>query len=513
MRDLTLLTLLGVFVSAAAQSAVVCHIPPEEPANFRTLIVGEPSVESHLLHGDSLGTCACPTTACEFANLYVQAGAKGKTEGTLANPFGSIEEALKAAEKDELRCVDLRLSAGLYAGERINQRRNLKIIGAEPGVTLATQIVNTGPFLLHIENIKFVDAPHGAPAAINIDNECASTSLHNVEVEGIRGQGIAQSGGAILIEDLTISGIERDESSQSGSGMSLQDGVLACVSDLNVQDNDLAGIRFTGQGTKGLVQKAMVERNGGDASDGQRGGIYVVDGAIVLGQDVLVSDNVLHGLFVGDASQANFRDVSIVRTERTQDSANTIVGVQVEGKGLLNLTAYSLCESRLAGALVDDDPNSSPDENFLFSQGLVAHNRIGLSFQDPDAQLEECLQAVTYVDNTVDLDSEFMPPPGGLNEQNCNDGEDNDLDLLTDCEDPDCGNCAACGGTEECGIETCSAKLPFNATWCDTTISEPSTTPSCPSPIFERCSNNKDDNNNGLIDCNDPDCQGSNSCP
>lgn len=35
----------------------ICHVPPGNPSQARTLIVGNPSLQAHLNHGDSLGAC------------------------------------------------------------------------------------------------------------------------------------------------------------------------------------------------------------------------------------------------------------------------------------------------------------------------------------------------------------------------------------------------------------------------------------------------------------------------
>ncbi|MCP3168826.1 hypothetical protein [Myxococcus qinghaiensis] len=35
----------------------VCHIPPGNPANAHTIVVGAPAVKAHLKHGDTLGAC------------------------------------------------------------------------------------------------------------------------------------------------------------------------------------------------------------------------------------------------------------------------------------------------------------------------------------------------------------------------------------------------------------------------------------------------------------------------
>lgn len=37
--------------------ATICHIPPGNPANAHTIVVGLPAVQAHLRHGDTVGAC------------------------------------------------------------------------------------------------------------------------------------------------------------------------------------------------------------------------------------------------------------------------------------------------------------------------------------------------------------------------------------------------------------------------------------------------------------------------
>jgi hypothetical protein len=56
--------------SPDGKKTFVCHIPPGNPANAHTIHVGNPAVDAHLAHGDSLGQCdqvlvADTGTACQ----------------------------------------------------------------------------------------------------------------------------------------------------------------------------------------------------------------------------------------------------------------------------------------------------------------------------------------------------------------------------------------------------------------------------------------------------------------
>lgn len=48
---------IGAESTNVSTKVTLCHIPPGNPVNVRTIAVGQAEVEGHLAHGDSLGAC------------------------------------------------------------------------------------------------------------------------------------------------------------------------------------------------------------------------------------------------------------------------------------------------------------------------------------------------------------------------------------------------------------------------------------------------------------------------
>ena len=106
------------------------------------------------------------------------------------------------------------------------------------------------------------------------------------------------------------------------------------------------------------------------------------------------------------------------------------------------------------------------------------------------------------------LTLECTPVPGGDDDDTlggegyegdvpgeCEDGADNDMDGLYDCNDPDCAGAPVCGGDDDD-----TGPPPDD----DDTMPPDDDDDSGPQP--EDCTNNVDDNGDGLIDCDDPTC-------
>ncbi len=50
--------------NSAVGKTAICHIPPGNPANAHTIVVGDPAVAAHLAHGDKIGACDDPGKKC-----------------------------------------------------------------------------------------------------------------------------------------------------------------------------------------------------------------------------------------------------------------------------------------------------------------------------------------------------------------------------------------------------------------------------------------------------------------
>jgi hypothetical protein len=51
----------GLALDRSGGKVAICHIPPGNPANAHTIVVGAAAVKAHLAHGDYLGSCKAET--------------------------------------------------------------------------------------------------------------------------------------------------------------------------------------------------------------------------------------------------------------------------------------------------------------------------------------------------------------------------------------------------------------------------------------------------------------------
>ncbi len=67
-----LLLAVGACIANAEERVAICHLPPGNPTNAHTIIVGRAAIDAHLGHGDQVGECAngclLDPTLCDDGN-------------------------------------------------------------------------------------------------------------------------------------------------------------------------------------------------------------------------------------------------------------------------------------------------------------------------------------------------------------------------------------------------------------------------------------------------------------
>jgi hypothetical protein len=92
----------GAGNGAGEIKVTICHIPPGNPANEHTIVVGAPAVPAHLAHGDYLGAClATPSTpnppACDAPPSGSSSDGGDTTSGGPADMAGPVGGAVDMA--------------------------------------------------------------------------------------------------------------------------------------------------------------------------------------------------------------------------------------------------------------------------------------------------------------------------------------------------------------------------------------------------------------------------------
>ncbi|MBW8887769.1 MAG: hypothetical protein JF616_08430 [Fibrobacteres bacterium] len=71
----------GLALDRSGGKVAICHIPPGNPANAHTIVVGAAAVKAHLAHGDYLGTCKAETTPAMSVDCGSGNGHSGGNSG------------------------------------------------------------------------------------------------------------------------------------------------------------------------------------------------------------------------------------------------------------------------------------------------------------------------------------------------------------------------------------------------------------------------------------------------
>lgn len=243
----------------------------------------------------------------------------------------------------------------------------------------------------------------------------AQAQVERALVAGNREVGLLVAGGA------TVTGVDlvvRDQlpleiDLTSGRGVEAHSGASLVLERATVEANRDVGLLLADPGTAAQLTDVAVRGTLAQDSDLYGGrGIVVQDGARAVATRLAVEENRDIGIFVGGAASVLAGADVVVRDTAERACAATTcagagsgVGVVAVGLGAADLGEFQVIRSALCGiqlvtgGVID------------LRRGEIAENPIGVNVQNQDFDVARLADAVTFRDNTVNLDSAMLPVP------------------------------------------------------------------------------------------------------
>jgi len=359
------------------------------------------------------------------------------------NEFSKISDALDHAKENDFDCVNVDLSSGTYNEGALEISRDTNFLGeSKDSVTIiGSTIVNNGPYQLGLRDITLSDSE--GDAAIWVSNRAALTRLETVDIVEATGNGLYQSGGDATLDDVTISNTIRQSSVSSsgegggefgelpglileevpidsGAGIFLGGNVNVVLQNVLLDNNANGGLRIEGENTKVYSDELDVRSSGvfpelfsEHAISVATGAVEARNGALLLMENGMISNNDYIGLLIFDGAQAHLRNVDVVDTRQVTVDGGERGGVNVAlrtspesafGTSELEMHDFVISGAELVGIYVTDGK--------IFAEGEVSENLIGVHLGTAgDVEQIGCLE-VLAIDNEVNLDSSILPVPG-----------------------------------------------------------------------------------------------------
>ena len=413
---LTHLLLVIVIVPAAATSkpfdsnpldasgkVIVCHMPgmPHQ----KMIEIDEVDLEDHLAHGDLVGQCVplqetvaydCNVSDVEYQTLYVSSEAWGAQKGTKEWPFRSVSSALKFAEKMDFPGVELQIGPGVYGDDMAVLSRPTRIVGPgqseNPSAELSLSIINDGAYELGIQGVVFRAANSGP--AITVTHSAADTAICDIRFENVVGYALSQNGGTVYIEGGIFNSTARDPGANSddhltGTAIVLTGGVTGSINDIHVDESSGSGLHASGTGTKVDVDWDGLSQSVLENGTGCLGALVVHDGAELNASRLTLDGNRIRGILVeGNGTRVNFPFLAVTSTRHleggpdvTQETCgfNGIFGVVARSGAALNIMGTSSDPFIISDSDVGGLVLNDIDvSESSLSDGIIRNNLIGL---------------------------------------------------------------------------------------------------------------------------------------
>lgn len=228
--------------------------------------------------------------------------------------------------------------------------------------------------------------------------------------------GVSLYGEAIAsVEDLTLRDVRPAPVGVTrGICATVEAGAQLTLRRASIEECHEVGIHVA-EGGSLTANDLSVRRLRSRPSDGTFGrGLNVQESTVVLGQARFEDTLEVGVLAFGTGTTVDASDLVVTRT-RERDCASvgcpegeavTLgMGVVSIGGASVSLSRFAVTHSDLCGLQIGDDATMA------LSEGLVAHNAIGVNLQNPALDLATLSDRVVYRDNAVNLDATALPTP------------------------------------------------------------------------------------------------------
>ena len=378
--------------------------------------------------------------------VYVEPSAKKVAEPRDENEFSKISDALDYAVENDYDCVNVDLAAGTYNEGTLEISRDTNFLGeSKDSVTISgASIVNEGSHQLGIKDVTLSESQ--GDAAVWVSNNAAVTRLETVDIVEATGNGLYQNGGDATLDDVTISNTIRQTSGEvisgggefgelpaivlpvpidSGAGIFLKGGVKVILQNIIMDNNANGALRIDGENTK-VYSNELDVRNSGFASelyseDGisvANGAVEARNGALLLMENGIISNNDFVGLLIMEGAKAHVRDVDVEDTNSVNIDGRNLGGINVALKTSAD-APYGISEIEMHDFVVSgaDLVGISVNNGKIYAEGEVSENVIGIYLgTEADVERIDCLD-VASIDNEMNLDSVVLPVPGAYGDE------------------------------------------------------------------------------------------------
>ena len=311
-----------------------------------------------------------PCTASEWFDpmpaapvvLYVRADPTAVGDGSQANPFGTITEAISNAQVGTLIAV----GKGTY-DEAISLPTGVTVLGACVDETVIS--ATSGPAQATvtvmgtdttIRNIQI----GGNKTGISVNGSGRAIHLQDVLIQGAQTVGLDLTNNAMATgSSVVIRDTRSDSTGDFGRGIDIRYGAQLQLTRVVLERNHNAGIAAYWWGTSVNISDALIRDTRPEPSTDDYGeGIAIWDYAQITGQRLVITGNYQAGILLSSGASGTFDDLIIRDTSSTFSGAGMGVfgwGISAQNGSSLDIHRILLEDNHEANIYIRDPGTSA----------------------------------------------------------------------------------------------------------------------------------------------------------